>query len=291
MRAALRYYNGQYNEPDFDGSRTASPFAGACDGGIGEACWLLANMLSSGYIVKRNDAAAAAIYRKGCSLDHGTSCSVLGDMLRRGVGVTRDVALADQLREKGCALASQACPEDMQKGAEARAKAAPARVAPPALAPAAPAAARRPAAAAPFAILRARLGVDTVDSVERDITARGGSPSSGGSGLGKFRFNALSGDYRDAGPDIVAVNYDFDAAGASGRLIAVTIARMRPVNVTPAPYASLVAERQAAIAKDVGPLRQTSPTEFTTTANGVQVSVIVNPGSGFLYEVYRLVGP
>ena len=204
---------------------------------------------------------------------------MLSDMVRRGIGVPKDVVLADQLREKGCAHGAYVCPEDMQKAAEARAKAAPVRAA----ASAAPAAAApRPAMPAPFAIARARLGVDTVDSVERDIRARGGSPLFGGSGIGKFRFSALSGDYRDGGPDITAVNYDFDAAGASGRLIAVTIVRRRSVNVTPAPYAGLVEERKAAIAKEVGPLRQTSPTEFTAAGVGVQVTLTINPGTGFL---------
>jgi hypothetical protein len=169
----------------------------------------------------------------------------------------------------------------MREAAVARAKAASAPVATPAPAP-------RPAATAPFAILRARLGVETIDSVERDIRARGGQPASGDSPLGKFRLSALSGDYRDAGPDIMAISYDFDAAGPAGRLIAVSIARMTSVNVTPAPYASLVAERQAAIAKEVGPLRQVSPSEFTAAGRGVQVTLNVNPRSGFLSEVYKL---
>ena len=80
----------------------------------------------------------------------------------------------------------------------------------------------------------------------------------------------------------MAVNYDFDAAGASGRLIAVTIARKPP--------GSLVEERKAAIAKEVGPLRQTSPTEFTAAGAGVQVTLTINPGTGFLYEGYKLAG-
>jgi TPR repeat protein len=282
IRAALRYYSGEGG--DFDGSRMAPLFAAACDRGLGDACLLLGNMLARGDWVKRNDAAAAAIYRNGCNLDQGTSCSVLGDMLRHGIGVPKDVGLADQLREKGCAHVSYACPEDRRKAAEARATAASSRAAAPA-SPAAPL--PRPAAPAPFAIARARLGVDTVDSVERDIRARGGSPSSGGSGLGKFRFSALSGDYRDVGPDIMAVDYDFDAAGASGRLIAVTIARMRPAAL----YASLVAERKGVISNDVGPLRETSPTEFTATAAGVRVTLHVNADTGYLYEVYRLVDP
>ena len=69
-----------------------------------------------------------------------------------------------------------------------------------------------------FRIVKVQLGVDTIASVERDITSRGGAPLSGGGGTGKFTLNTLSGDYRDGGPDIMAVNYDFDAAGPAGRL-------------------------------------------------------------------------
>jgi hypothetical protein len=60
------------------------------------------------------------------------------------------------------------------------------------------------------------------------------------------------------------------------------------VNAGPAPYASLVAERKAAIAKDVGPLQQTSATEFMATTQSTKVTLHVNPDTGFLYESYRL---
>ena len=63
---------------------------------------------------------------------------------------------------------------------------------------------------------------------------------------------------------------------------------MRPVNAGPEPYASLVAERKAAIAKDVGPLQQTSATEFTATTASIQATLHVNADTGYLYELYRL---
>lgn len=89
----------------------------------------------------------------------------------------------------------------------------------------------------------------------------------------------------------MAFNCDFDAAGPAGRLIAVTIVRNRPVNASPAPDASLVAERQAAIVQDLGPLQQESPTEFTATAAGIRATLHVNADTGFLYETFRLVAP
>jgi hypothetical protein len=63
------------------------------------------------------------------------------------------------------------------------------------------------------------------------------------------------------------------------------------VNAGSAPYANLVAERKAAIARDVGALQQKSPTEFTASASGVHATLYLNSDSGFLYEVYKLAGP
>jgi TPR repeat protein len=215
----------------------------------------------------RDPAKAAQLYAFACEADVGTACSLLSEAYRSGSGVARDIAKADVLARKGCELKSPRCGRTAAGGVAA-------------------------APAAGFRIVRMQLGVDTVASVERDIKARGGTPLTGGSGgAAGFRFNALSGDYRDGGPDIMAVNYDFDAAGPAGRLIAVTIVRMRPVNAGPAPYASLVAERQAAIAQDLGPLQQKSPTEFTATAAGTQATLHVNADTGYLYETFRLVEP
>ncbi len=61
--------------------------------------------------------------------------------------------------------------------------------------------------------------------------------------------------------------------------------------VRPADYASLVAERKTAIAKDVGPLQQTSATELAASTADLQPTLHVNADAGFLYEVYRLSAP
>jgi hypothetical protein len=213
----------------------------------------------------RDPAKAAQLYTTACDGGSGSACSRLSAAYREGSGVQRDDARADALARKGCELKSPLCGQAADSSAPG-------------------------AQGAAFRVARMQLGVDTVASVERDIRARGGEPMTGGSGPAKFRINALSGDFQDAGPDIMAVNYDFDATGPAGRLIALTIVRHRAVNVGPAPYASLVAERQAAIAKELAPLQQKSPTEFLTTASGVQVTMHVNADTGYLYETYRLDG-
>ena len=73
-----------------------------------------------------------------------------------------------------------------------------------------------------FSIVEVQLGIDSVASVERNIKARGGEASSSSGGLGNpFRLSTLSGDYEDFGSDVMAVNYDFDASGPAGKLIAI----------------------------------------------------------------------
>lgn len=132
-----------------------------------------------------------------------------------------------------------------------------------------------------------QLGVDTVASVERDIQARGGSPLSGGTGgdLGKFRMSAMSGDYQDAGFDPMAVNYDFDAAGPAGRLVAVTIANRA---YTGPGYETLLASRKAAAAAIAGPLQQKSATELVASGPRCQLRLLPNAGMSIIYEVYQL---
>jgi TPR repeat protein len=137
-----------------------------------------------------------------------------------------------------------------------------------------------------FAVLRVRLGVDTVASVERDIRARGGSPITGGSGgVAKFRLSAMSGDYSEIGPGVMAVNYEFDAAGPAGRLIAVSVSRNANSGV---PYAKLAADRKAALAKVFGVLKPKSAAESTGSAGGCELTLYENPAGGWLYETYRL---
>ncbi len=132
-----------------------------------------------------------------------------------------------------------------------------------------------------------QLGVDTVASVERDILQRGGSPASGGTGGGqsKFRLSAMSGDFRDVGTNVMAVSYDFDAAGTAGRLIAVMIANQANGG---AEYEKLLAERKAAAASIAGPLQQKSATELVASAPGCQLRLLPNADSRFIHEVYQL---
>ena len=271
----------------------------ACEADYPEGCWFFGNKMSgpglSGPSDKprdsRDDAVAANAYLKGCTKGHGTSCSLLGAMFRHGVGAEKNVAQADELREIGCLRGSMICPEDMATAAKARAGAK---------ASAAPASQAKPATAAPKGppatpavklanatckVAGVQLGVDTVASVERDIQARGGSPLTGGSGPAKYRVSTMSGDYQDAGFDPMAVNYDFDAAGPAGRLVAVTIANK--ANTGPG-YETLLASRKAAAAAIAGPLQQKSATELVASGPGCQLRLLPNAGTFFIYEVYQL---
>ena len=115
--------------------------------------------------------------------------------------------------------------------------------------------------------------------------ARGGSPSAGGGGLAKYRVSALSGGYADVGPDVMAVNYDFDAAGPGGRLVAVTI--VNHANTGPG-YENLLATRKAAAAGIAGPLQQKSATEFVASGPGCKLRLLPNANTWFINEVYQL---
>jgi hypothetical protein len=152
-------------------------------------------------------------------------------------------------------------------------------------APASPRASAAPATATKGAIsvLNMQLGVDTVASVERKVAARGGSPSSS-KGPGVYRLNSTSGDYRDGGPAVKSVHYDFDASGPDGRLIAVTIVH-RPA--TSAEYDPLLAERKADARQRVGALQQTSATEFLATAPNGRLRLIEERPYA-ICEIYEL---
>ena len=130
-----------------------------------------------------------------------------------------------------------------------------------------------------------QLGVDTVANVERDIQARGGSPLTGGSGPAKYRVSTMSGDYQDAGFNPMAVNYDFDASGPDGRLVAVTI--VNRASAVP-DYETLLASRKAAAAAIAGPLQQKSATELVASGPGCQLRLLPNADTLFIREVYQL---
>ena len=130
-----------------------------------------------------------------------------------------------------------------------------------------------------------QLGVDTVANVEHDIQARGGSPLTGGSGPAKYRVSTMSGDYQDAGFDPMAVNYDFDASGPDGRLVAVTI--VNRASAVP-DYETLLASRRAAAAAIAGPLQQKSATELVASGPGCQLRLLPNADTLFIREEYQL---
>ena len=83
----------------------------------------------------------------------------------------------------------------------------------------------------------------------------------------------------------MAVNYDFDASGPAGKLIAVTIVSKAS---TGPEYDTLLAERKAVASKRVGTLQQKSATEFLAAAANGRLRLIANPDSGFIYEIYEL---
>jgi TPR repeat protein len=303
LSLGLMYRRGEDVPKDL--AKAATLFSAACDAGDAQACHNIASMNSLGEGVPKDTAKAVTLYQKACDGKYAASCGVLGAFYYLGDNLPKDLAKAAALFERACdgdsatgchllslsysagdgvaidkakaaTLLAKACKLGEQKACAGQAAAAPTN--------AAPAAAK---AATGFAVLKVRLGSDTVASVERDIKARGGTTASGGggSGQGKFTLNALSGDYPEVGPTFMAVNYDFDAAGPTGRLIAVTIVRKTQ---TGAPYATLVAARKAEIEKAIGPLQQKSATELSTQAAGIQVSLFVVADTGFLYEQYRL---
>ena len=95
----------------------------------------------------------------------------------------------------------------------------------------------------------------------------------------------MSGDYQDAGTDVMAVNYDFDAAGPAGRLVAVTV--VNKANASPG-YETLLASRKAAAAAIAGPLQQKSATELVASGPGCQLRLLPNADTWIIYEAYQL---
>ena len=141
-------------------------------------------------------------------------------------------------------------------------------------------------ASAGCAVPTTRLGVDTVASVQRDIATRGGgSPSVRPGGLASARMSDLYGSYADVGPNITAINYDFDAEGSAGKMVAVTIVRHAD---SVAQFPPMLAERKARITESVGTLQQNSETEFQASGTSCRVRLIANPATSFLYEIYQL---
>lgn len=280
----------------------------ACSGGSVEGCTSLGLLYADGQGVKKDLNKALALWQKACNGNaavNARGCHMLAISYDLGDGVAKDPVRARMLYGKACRLGAKIACDVQVAGADGpRPKPAIAPAKPPVAAPAAasppkpaalqPATAPVAAGAATTAckVVRMQLGVDTAASVERDIRARGGMPNRGGSEPGKFGMNTLSGDYADAGPRVMAVIYDFDAAGPTGRLTAVKISRKSEFRDTPAAfraeYAKLAADRKAALANVFGALQTKSATESAGAVAGCQLTLHENPDAGWLYEVYQL---
>ena len=142
-------------------------------------------------------------------------------------------------------------------------------------------------AAARVKSIKEQLGVDTVESIERDIKARGGSPGSiYDNGQGIPTLSTLSGDYSDVGPYVAGVTYNFDGTGSAARLVAVVVAHN--FRVYGDAYKKLADERKANLAKDFGALQVKSATESSGAVGKYELTLFENPDSGYFYERYKL---
>lgn len=288
------YYGG----PDYlivKKDKAAEHFRKACDGNYAQACFMLGLLHSEGDGVNKDAAKANELFRKagdlsrkGCdgnSKDASWDCRRLGTLYKHGLGVAADPARAKILYDKSCQLGDkEACSLQVADAAAPRPK--PSVAAAPSTSAPAPTAAA-PAAAAPATnckLVNVVLGVDTVASVERDILRRGGTPSIGGNDRVNYRrLSSLSGDYSDGGPEIMAVNYDFDAGPPSGKLVTVTV--VRKVAFGP-PLNKLLADRKAYLTTAFGTLKSKSANESTGSRPGCTVALTGEPDTGYLYEVY-----
>jgi tetratricopeptide (TPR) repeat protein len=247
--------------------RASTIWQHACDAGEPNSCTMLGAMYELRRVPK-DPATAAVYYQKGCNGGHGDGCTQLSKLYRSGLGVPQDAAKADELWQLGCKRGSSHCKQGQPPAGSSTA-----------------ATSAKPASGA-CKVARVQLGVDTVASVERDILQRDGSPlTGGGSVLGKFRMSTMSGDYPDAGPNVAAVNYDFDAAGPAGRLVAVTIVNHA---YSGPEYETMLASRKAAAAAIAGPLQQKSATELVASGPGCQLRLLPDAGTYFIHEVYAL---
>lgn len=259
-----------------DHAKALALFQDACAADYAYSCMYLGSRHLAGKGMPENRPKAAELFEKACAGNDAAGCYLLALMLADGDGVAADKARAATLFAKACEGGEKrAC--DRQAG-KAAVSAAPAK------APAAAPATRTPAGAA-CKVARVQLGVDTVASVERDIKARGGEPSAGGSGLAQYKVATLSGDYSDIGANVAAVNYDFDAAGPAGRLVAVTLVH----HAYPGPvFENVLASRKAVATAITGPLQQKSAKELVASGPACQLRLLPDADTSYIYEVYQL---
>ena len=75
----------------------------------GMVCARLGLLYRDGIGVTKDDAKAAELFEKACSLNQGQSCALLGLLYHNGTGVTKDEAKAAEFYEKACSLDENEC--------------------------------------------------------------------------------------------------------------------------------------------------------------------------------------
>lgn len=104
-RACLGWGNVYFAEtPHKDLGKALTAYARACAVGSGNGCHAAGAMHEAGLGTKKDLAAAAELYEKGCAAEKGPkeACVALGEMYEAGRHVKKDVAKAAELYEKGC---------------------------------------------------------------------------------------------------------------------------------------------------------------------------------------------
>jgi TPR repeat protein len=292
---ALRYQGGIGIAADSD--LELDYLEKACQLGEGEACRRQSNHFArmgaqqaqwrpGKPYDKRFEEVAAKGYEIGCGDNDAISCSILGDMTRRGIGVPRDIVKADMYREFGCVLESIVCPNDMIKAAKARI----AKVAPPAKAK--PAQNGSPMAVQQSAVVSgggiAKSGVNfgaSIAEVRQSLAGRDVVLMQGTHNGGWYR-QVAGGAFSDIDRRLLRLAYEFDAPeGPAAKLIGVVLTYARDGTAQSAVYR----ERASTLTQRY-PLAPRSPAKLEATVSGTVISLIDDPASGYVYEIYRKVG-
>jgi hypothetical protein len=90
--------------------RSTSDCKDWCDKATGPACHRLGDAHLNGRGTAKNNSAALAAFKRGCSLNSAASCKMLGLMHSQGLGVPRNLKFAAEFMQKACDLgADDAC--------------------------------------------------------------------------------------------------------------------------------------------------------------------------------------
>lgn len=257
------YHHGKQSPKD--ATKAAGYYQKGCAGGDPYGCQQLGVLHLIGEGVAEDNGKAVDLLRRACNANKPAvafACALLAKSYEQGSGVPRDPARAASLHAQACRLGEKESCAAKAAASPAGPRPKPVVAAPPAATPASPA----------CSVAKVRLGSDTAAIVQRDIARRGGSASPGMNN-GKPTLNALSGDYSDIGVDVMSVNYTFDAAGTSGRLIGVTIVNHASSRTA---FDKLLAVRKSAAEAVVG------------TASACKLRLVPDAGTFYIYEIYEV---